>query len=46
MESPPQSFLLIRDGFRELVSAQDYSKFTSRLISGCIAARRSGMKNR
>lgn len=47
MVSPPQSFLLIRDGFRELVSAQDYSKFTSRLISGGIAARRSwAVKNR
>ena len=47
MVSPPQSFLLIRDGFRELVSAQDYSKFTGRLISGGIAARRSwAVKNR
>lgn len=41
MVSPPQSFLLIRDGFRELVSAQDYGKFSSRLISGGVAARRS-----
>ena len=47
MVSPPQSFLLIRDGFRELVSAQDYSKFGSRLISGGVAARRSwGVKHR
>ena len=47
MVSPPQSFLLIRDGFRELVSAQDYSKFSSRLISGGIATRRSwAVKNR
>lgn len=47
MVSPPQSFLLIRDGFRELVSAQDYSKFASKLISGGIAARRSyAVKNR
>jgi ABC-type nitrate/sulfonate/bicarbonate transport system substrate-binding protein len=47
MVSPPQSFLLIRDGFRELVSAQDYSKFSTKLISGGIAARRSyATKNR
>lgn len=47
MVSPPQSFLLIRDGFRELVSSQDYSKFGSKLISGGIAARRSyAVKNR
>ena len=47
MVSPPQSFLLVRDGFRELVSAPDYAKFTSKLISGGIAARRSyAVKNR
>lgn len=47
MVSPPQSFLLIRDGFRELVSSQDYAKFSSKLISGGVAARRSwAVKNR
>ncbi len=47
MVSPPQSFLLIRDGFRELVSSQDYGKFSSKLISGGVAARRSwAVKNR
>src|SRR5439155_15863139 len=47
MVSPPQSFLLIRDGFRELVGAADYSKLGIKLISGGIAARRSyAAKNR
>lgn len=41
MVSPPQSFLLIKDGFRELFGAQDYPKLGIRLISGGIAARRS-----
>jgi ABC-type nitrate/sulfonate/bicarbonate transport system substrate-binding protein len=47
MVSPPQSFLLVRDGFRELVAAEDYSKLGIKLISGGIASRRSyAAKNR
>jgi ABC-type nitrate/sulfonate/bicarbonate transport system substrate-binding protein len=47
MVSPPQSFLLVRDGFRELVGAEDYSQLGIKLISGGIAARRSyAAKNR
>jgi NitT/TauT family transport system substrate-binding protein len=47
MVSPPKSFLLVRDGFRELVDAEDYSKLGIKLISGSIAARRSyAAKNR
>ena len=47
MVSPPQSFLLLKDGFRELVGAEDYSKLGIKLISGGIAARRSyAVKNR
>jgi len=47
MVSPPQSFLLVRDGFRELVGAEDYSKLGIKLISGGVAARRSyAAKNR
>jgi hypothetical protein len=39
--------LLVRDGFRELVGAEDYSKLGIKLISGGIAARRSyAAKNR
>ena len=47
MVSPPQSFLLLKDGFRELVGTEDYSKLGIKLISGGIAARRSyAVKNR
>ena len=47
MVSPPQSFLLVRDGFRELFGVQDYAKLGTKLISGGIAARRSyALKNR
>ena len=47
MVSPPQSFLLVRDGFRELFGVQDYAKLGIKLISGGIAARRSyAAKNR
>ena len=47
MVSPPQSFLLVKDGFRELVGAEDYTKLGIKLISGGIAARRSyAAKNR
>jgi NitT/TauT family transport system substrate-binding protein len=47
MVSPPQSFSLLKDGFRELVGAEDYSKLGIKLISGGIAARRSyAVKNR
>lgn len=45
--SPPQLYLLQRDGFRELVGAQDYTKLGIKFISGGIAARRSyAVKNR
>lgn len=45
--SPPQLYLLQRDGFRELVGAQDYTKLGIKFLSGGIAARRSyAVKNR
>jgi NitT/TauT family transport system substrate-binding protein len=45
--SPPQLFLLQRDGFRELIGAQDYVKLGIKFVSGGIAARRSyAVKNR
>jgi NitT/TauT family transport system substrate-binding protein len=45
--SPPQLYLLQRDGFRELVGAQDYAKLGIKFLSGGIAARRSyAIKNR
>ena len=33
MVSPPQSYLLVKDGFRELVGAEDYTKLGIKLIS-------------
>jgi NitT/TauT family transport system substrate-binding protein len=45
--SPPQLYLLQRDGYRELVGAQDYTKLGIKFLSGGIAARRSyAVKNR
>ena len=45
--SPPQLYLLQRDGFRELVGAPDYVKLGIKFLSGGIAARRSfAVKNR
>lgn len=45
--SPPQLYLLQRDGFRELVGAQDYVRLGIKFLSGGIAARRSyAVKNR
>lgn len=45
--SLPHTYLLAKDGFRELVGPQDYVKLGIRFISGGIAARRSyAAKNR
>jgi len=47
MVSPPHSFLLAKEGFRELVGIEEYNKLGIKFISQGIAARRSfATKNR
>ncbi len=47
MVSAPHSFLLIKDGFNEMVGLQDYNRLGIKFISQGIAARRSfALKNR